>query len=87
MNIDLPYHQPCIENEEINEVVDTLKSGWLTTGPRTFQFEEDFRQYVGCHQLFRKSNFSSALSPYLMSIGDVEKVIGVVIDLIKRYRR
>ena len=46
MTIDLPYHQPCIENEEINEVVDTLKSGWLTTGPRTFQFEEDFKQYV-----------------------------------------
>jgi dTDP-4-amino-4,6-dideoxygalactose transaminase len=39
-----------MENEEINEVVDTLKSGWLTTGPRTFQFEEDFKQYVGCGQ-------------------------------------
>jgi dTDP-4-amino-4,6-dideoxygalactose transaminase len=39
MNIDLPYHQPCIDDDEINEVVATLKSGWLTTGSRTFQFE------------------------------------------------
>ena len=46
MHIDLPYHLPCIEDEEINEVVETLKSGWLTTGPRTFQFEEDFKKYA-----------------------------------------
>ena len=46
MDIDLPYHQPFIEDDEINEVVETLKSGWLTTGPRTFQFEEDFRKYT-----------------------------------------
>ncbi len=48
MNIDLPYHQPFIEDDEINEVVETLKSGWLTTGPRTFQFEKDFKEYIGC---------------------------------------
>ena len=48
MNIDLPYHQPLIEDEEIDEVVETLKSGWLTTGPRTLKFEEAFRDYIGC---------------------------------------
>jgi dTDP-4-amino-4,6-dideoxygalactose transaminase len=48
MNIDLPYHQPFIDDDEINEVVETLKSGWLTTGPRTFQFEKDFKEYIGC---------------------------------------
>jgi dTDP-4-amino-4,6-dideoxygalactose transaminase len=48
MNIDLPYHQPFIENEEIKEVVETLKSGWLTTGPRTLKFEEAFSNYIGC---------------------------------------
>jgi len=35
MNIDLLYQKPFIEDEEINEVVETLKSGWLTAGPRT----------------------------------------------------
>lgn len=48
MNIDLPYHQPFLGDDEINEVVETLKSGWLTTGPRTFQFEKDFKEYIGC---------------------------------------
>ena len=47
MDIDLPYHRPCIDDDEINEVVETLKSGWLTTGSRTFQFEEDFKKYIG----------------------------------------
>ena len=48
MTIDIPYHQPFIDQDEINEVVETLKSGWLTTGPRTFQFEKDFEEYIGC---------------------------------------
>jgi dTDP-4-amino-4,6-dideoxygalactose transaminase len=48
MTMDLPYHQPYIEKEEINEVVETLKSGWLTTGPRTLKFEEAFSDYIGC---------------------------------------
>ena len=30
----IPFHRPSIGEEEINEVVETLRSGWLTTGPR-----------------------------------------------------
>ena len=33
------FHRPSIGEEEINEVVETLKSGWLTTGPRAVRFE------------------------------------------------
>ena len=63
MTIDLPYHQPCIEKEEINEVVETLKSGWLTTGPRTLKLEKAFSDYIGCrHTLFRKSHLTPTLS-------------------------
>lgn len=43
----LPFALPDIGEEEINEVVDSLKSGWLTTGPKTKRFEEDFAQYIG----------------------------------------
>lgn len=43
----IPFHRPSIGEEEINEVVETLRSGWLTTGPRTEQFERDFRRYIG----------------------------------------
>ena len=43
----VPYHRPSIGPEEIEEVIQTLQSGWLTTGPRTARFEEEFREYVG----------------------------------------
>ena len=35
--VQVPYHRPSIGPEEIEEVVSTLESGWLTTGPRTAQ--------------------------------------------------
>jgi dTDP-4-amino-4,6-dideoxygalactose transaminase len=35
----IPFSLPDISDEEINEVVDTLKSGWITTGPKTKLFE------------------------------------------------
>lgn len=41
------FHKPLIGQEEIDEVVDTLRSGWLTTGPKTQKFEKAFAQYVG----------------------------------------
>jgi dTDP-4-amino-4,6-dideoxygalactose transaminase len=43
----LPFHLPDIGDEEIAEVVDALRSGWLTTGPKTKRFEEDFAQFIG----------------------------------------
>ena len=61
MTIDLPYHQPSIENEEINEVVETLKSGWLTTGPRTLKFEEAFSNYIGCRHAIGLNSCTAGL--------------------------
>ena len=43
----LPFSTPTIEDAEINEVVDSLKSGWITTGPKVKRFEEAFKAYVG----------------------------------------
>lgn len=43
----LPYSPPSIGPEEIEEVVATLKTDWITTGPRTKQFEKQFGAYVG----------------------------------------
>jgi len=43
----LPFALPDIGDAEIAEVVDTLKSGWVTTGPKTRRFEEDFAAYLG----------------------------------------
>jgi len=43
----LPFALPEIGEEEIAEVVDTLRSGWLTTGPKTRRFEADFTAFLG----------------------------------------
>jgi dTDP-4-amino-4,6-dideoxygalactose transaminase len=43
----LPFALPDIGDEEIAEVVDTLKSGWITTGPKAARFEQDFVAFLG----------------------------------------
>ncbi|HXE95881.1 MAG TPA: DegT/DnrJ/EryC1/StrS family aminotransferase [Dongiaceae bacterium] len=43
----LPFALPDIGEEEINEVLDSLRSGWLTTGPKTKRFEDDFAAFAG----------------------------------------
>lgn len=45
----IQFHRPFINEEEITEVVETLKSGWLSMGPRTIQFEENFKNYIGAN--------------------------------------
>ena len=41
----IPFHRPSIGEEEIAEVTETLKSGWLTTGPRAARFEREFSEH------------------------------------------
>ncbi|MCE2705531.1 MAG: DegT/DnrJ/EryC1/StrS family aminotransferase [Proteobacteria bacterium] len=43
----LPFALPEIDESDIQEVVDTLRSGWVTTGPKTKKFEEKFAQFIG----------------------------------------
>lgn len=46
MSTFIPFALPDIGEEEINEVLDSLRSGWLTTGPKTKRFEEEFSAFV-----------------------------------------
>jgi len=46
-NYFLPFALPDIGEEEIAEVVDSLRSGWLTTGLKTKQFEREFAEFIG----------------------------------------
>lgn len=46
-NLFLPFALPDIGEEEITEVVDSLRSGWLTTGPKVKRFESEFSAYMG----------------------------------------
>jgi len=65
----LPYHSPTIGEEEIREVVATLRSGWLTTGPRTHQFEEEFRCYTGARHALAVNSCTAALHLALAGLG------------------
>ena len=47
MNDFIPFALPDIGEEEIAEVADTLRSGWITTGPKTKLFESDFERFIG----------------------------------------
>lgn len=64
----LPFCLPKIGREEIKEVVDTLKSGWLTTGPKTHKFEEVFRKYIGSNYAVAVNSCTAALNLSLTSI-------------------
>ena len=46
-SVFLPFAVPDIGQEEIDEVVDSLRSGWITTGPKTKRFEDSFAEFVG----------------------------------------
>jgi dTDP-4-amino-4,6-dideoxygalactose transaminase len=65
----LPFALPCIGEEEINEVVDTLRSGWLTTGPKTRQFEQEFAEFIGVDHALALNSCTAGLHLGLEAVG------------------
>jgi dTDP-4-amino-4,6-dideoxygalactose transaminase len=65
----LPFAVPDISEEEISEVVDTLRSGWTTTGPKTAQFEKDFRSYTGASHALAVNSCTGGLHLALAALG------------------
>jgi len=65
----LPFALPSIGEEEINEVVDTLRSGWLTSGPKTKRFEEDFAHFIGVPYALAVNSCTAGLHLALEAIG------------------
>ena len=65
----LPFHVPQIDEEEICSVVETLKSGWLTTGVKVKRFEEDFVRYLGCGHAIAVNSCTAALHLALEAVG------------------
>jgi len=58
-----------IEDEDIEYVLDTLRSGWITTGPRTKEFEAEFAKYMGCRHAIAVNSCTAALHLALDAIG------------------
>lgn len=65
----LVFGSPKIEEAEIAEVVDCLRSGWLSTGPRVSRFEEMFRQYIGSSTAVALNSCSAGLHLSLLAAG------------------
>lgn len=76
-SVFLPYCQPWIGEEEIQEVVDSLRSGWLTSGPKVKRFEEEFAAYVDARQAIAVSSCTAALHIALtaLDVGPGDEVI------------
>jgi dTDP-4-amino-4,6-dideoxygalactose transaminase len=73
----LPYCLPSIGEEEIAEVADTLRSGWLTKGPKVARFEQAFAEYVGARHAIAVNSCTSGLhlSLAVLGIGPGDEVI------------
>jgi len=73
----LPFSPPFIGEEEIAEVVDSLRSGWITTGPKTKRFEQEFATYFGAPGALALSSCTAGLHTALevAGIGPGDEVI------------
>ena len=65
----LPFAPPLIGEEEIHEVVDTLRSDWITTGPKVKRFEEQFAKFLGVPDALALSSGTAALHLALIALG------------------
>ncbi|TET78880.1 MAG: DegT/DnrJ/EryC1/StrS aminotransferase family protein [Candidatus Cloacimonadota bacterium] len=65
----LPFGAPLIEQAEIDEVVTSLKSGWLGTGPKVHKFEEMFKEYKGVKYAMALNSCTAALHLSMLAIG------------------
>ncbi|MBI4358295.1 MAG: DegT/DnrJ/EryC1/StrS family aminotransferase [Candidatus Omnitrophica bacterium] len=66
---NIPFHKPSFSDEEIREVTDSIKTGWLSTGPKTAQFEAEFAEFLGVPFAVAVNSGSAALHLALKGVG------------------
>ncbi len=74
---NIPFSPPDITDEEIEEVIKVLRSGWITTGPKTREFAEKIAEYVGVNKAVCLSSATAAmeLTLRILGIGPGDEVI------------
>ena len=74
---NIPFSPPDISNREIELVTEVLKSGWLTTGPKTKEFERQLAAYLGTDKTVCLNSATAALELALrvLGIGEGDEVI------------
>lgn len=73
----LPFSPPNVGEEEIDAVADTLRSDWITTGPKTARFEEEFGEYLGAPGALALNSCTAGLHIALLTagVGEGDEVI------------
>lgn len=75
--MNIPFSPPDISQAEINSVAETLKSGWITTGPKTKKFEDEISEYIGTEKTacLSSATASMEMTLRLLGIGPGDEVI------------
>jgi len=65
----IPFSPPDITEEEIAEVIDTLRSGWITTGPKTKKFEQEISKYCNTNKAVALNSATACMEMTLRVLG------------------
>jgi dTDP-4-amino-4,6-dideoxygalactose transaminase/glycosyltransferase involved in cell wall biosynthesis/ubiquinone/menaquinone biosynthesis C-methylase UbiE len=65
----LPFGAPCLGEEEVTEVVETLRSGWIGTGPKAERFEREFAAHIGVKYAVSLNSCTAGLFLSLVALG------------------
>ena len=65
----LVFGNPMIEQDEIDDVVDSMKTGWLGTGPKVIRFQDAFREYIGTKHALAVNSWTSGMHLGLIAAG------------------
>jgi len=67
--VQIPFHRADLGEDEVNAVSEVIRSGWLTMGAKTFEFERQFARYVGASHAIAVSSCTAALHLSLEAVG------------------
>jgi dTDP-4-amino-4,6-dideoxygalactose transaminase len=67
--LKVPFHRAPVGDDEAHAVCEVIRSGWMTMGPKTFEFEKEFAKYVGAREAIALSTGTAALHLALEAAG------------------
>src|SRR5215472_16209799 len=67
--VSIPFHRASLGEEEVQAVAEVIRSGWLTMGPKTIEFETEFASYIGVKHSIAVSSCTAALHLALEAVG------------------
>ena len=75
--MNIPFSPPDISEEEIKEVIDALKSGWITTGPKTKKLEKELLKFTGTNMgvCLNSQTAAAEMTLRVLGVGQGDEVI------------